>query len=212
MNSSRKETGYKTSWYDGWLFANFVDVMSEKVLNLNTIIREFISDHKDVLDIGCGTGSLAVSLSDKCKSVKGIDISPRMINYAQKHHTSSNVAFLLVSRNENLSDIFQQKFDYAILKMALHEMPEEERTDLIGESKKISNEMIIVDWVAPQPRYAGINTFIAEMSALREHFANFRQWQKIGGLDGFLEKHRLNVVQEEMFINKTGKIVRVNWQ
>ena len=211
MNSSRKETGYKTSWYDGWLFANFIDVMSEKVLHLNTIMRTFIADHKDVLDIGCGTGSLAASLSDRCKSVKGIDVSPRMINYAQKHHASSNVAFLLVSRNEKLSDIFQQTFDYTILKMVLHEMPEEERTDLIGESKKISNEMIIVDWVAPQPKYAGINTFIAEMSALREHFANFRQWQKIGGLDGFLENHRLNVVQEEMFTNKTGKIVRVNW-
>ena len=72
--------------------------------------------------------------------------------------------------------------------------------------------MIIVDWVTPQPRYAGINTFIAEISALREHFMNFRQWQKKGGLDGFLERHRLKVVQEEMFINKTGKIVRVNWQ
>ena len=212
MDSSREEAGYKTSWYDGWLFAKFVDVMTEKVLNLNNIMREFISDNKNILDIGCGTGSLAVSLSDKCNSVKGIDISPRMINYAQKHHALSNVDFLLVSRNQKLSDIFKQKFNYSILKMALHEMPGEERTDLIGESKKISNEIIIVDWIAPQPRYAGINTFIAEISALREHFRNFRQWQKKGGLDGFLERHRLKVVQEEMFINKTGKIVRVNWQ
>ena len=62
VDSSRKETGYKTSWYDGWLFAKFVDVMTEKVLNLNTIMREFISDNKNILDIGCGTGSLAVSL------------------------------------------------------------------------------------------------------------------------------------------------------
>lgn len=212
MDVSGKETGYKTSWYDGWLFANVVDVMSEKVLNLNTIIREFISHHKDVLDIGCGTGSLAVSLSDKCKSIKGIDISPRMINYAQKHHALPNVEFLLVRKNDKLSELFTQSFDYTILKMALHEMPEKERSDIIGESKKISKEMIVVDWIAPQPRYAGINTYIAEISALREHFMNFRDWQRKGGLDGFLERHHLTIVQENMFVNKTGKIVRVNWQ
>lgn len=212
MNLLKKETGYKTSWYDGWIFANFVDVMTDKVLNLNKAIRKFIADNTNILDIGCGTGSLAVSLSDKCNSIKGIDISPRMIKYAQKHNNSSNIEFLLIDRNKKLSDVFYQKFDYAILKMVLHEMPEEKRTNLINEAKKISNEMIIIDWVAPQPKYAGINTLIAEVSALKEHFMNFRQWQEEGGLDGFLERHGLKIVQEEMFINKTGKIVMVNWQ
>jgi len=212
MNSSKKATGYKTSWYDGWIFANFVDVMTEKILNLNRIIREFIIDNTDVLDIGCGTGSLAASLSDKCNSIKGTDISPRMIKYAQRHNKLSNVEFSLTEKDRKISDTFNQKFDYSILKMVLHEMPEEERTNLINEAKKISSEMIIVDWVAPQPKYAGINTLIAELSALKEHFINFKQWHTTGGLDGFLERHGLKIVQEEIFKNKTGKIVRVNWQ
>jgi len=211
MKSSRKVEVYKTNWYDGWIFANFVDVMTEKVLNLNKIIREFITDNTDLLDIGCGTGSLATSLSDKCNSIKGLDISPRMIRYAKKHNNLSNVEFLLINKNKRLSDLFNQKFDYSILKMVLHEMREEERTNLISEAKKISKEMIIVDWVAPQPKYAGINTLIAELSALKEHFINFKQWQKTGGLEGFLERHGLKTVQEEIFKNKTGKIVRVNW-
>jgi len=211
MNSSKKATGYKTSWYDGWIFANFVDVMTEKILNLNRIIREFIIDNRDVLDIGCGTGSLAFSLSDKCNSIKGIDISPRMIKYAQRHNKLSNVEFLLTEKDKKLSDILNQKFDYSILKMVLHEMPEEERTNLINEAKKISNEMIIIDWVAPQPKYAGINTLIAELSALKEHFINFKQWHTTGGLDGFLQRHGLKIVKEEIFKNKTGKIVKVNW-
>ena len=212
MSLSEKAAGYKTNWYDGWIFANFVDVMTETVLNLNKTVRKYIADNTDVLDIGCGTGSLAISLSDKCKSVKGIDVSPRMIRYAQKHNKLSNVEFSLVQKKIILSGVFKQKFDYAILKMVLHEIPEEERINLINEAKNISNQMIIFDWVAPQPKYAGINTLIAEISALREHFMNFRQWQIKGGLDGFLKRHGLKVVQEELFKNKTGKIARVNWQ
>ena len=212
MELLKKEEGYKTSWYDGWVFANFIDPMTDKMLNLNSIIREFIADDKDVLDIGCGTGCLAVSLSDKCKSVKGIDISPRMIKYAQKRNSPSNVEFFLIDRCKNLSDVFNKKFDYSILKMVLHEMPHAERESSINAAKIISREIIIVDWVAPQPKYSGISTLIAEISALKEHFMNFKHWQTIGGLDGFLDTHGLKIVQEEMFKNNTGKIVRVNWQ
>ena len=212
MELLKKEGGYKTSWYDGWVFANFIDPMTDKMLNLNSIVREFIADDKDVLDIGCGTGYLAVSLSDKCRSVKGIDISPRMIKYAQKRNSPSNVEFFLIDRCKNLSDVFDGKFDYSILKMVLHEMPNEERESSINAAKLISHEMIIVDWVAPQPKYSGISTLIAEVSALKKHFMNFKHWQTIGGLDGFLDKHGLKIVQEEMFKNNTGKIVRVNWQ
>ncbi|MBW1839087.1 MAG: hypothetical protein JRI49_04050 [Deltaproteobacteria bacterium] len=91
-------------------------------------------------------------------------------------------------------------------------MPNEERESSINAAKIISHEMIIVDWVAPQPKYSGISTLIAEVSALKKHFMNFKHWQTIGGLDGFLDKHGLKIVQEEMFKNNTGKIVRVNWQ
>ena len=212
MDSSKNAAGYKTSWYDGWFFANVVDVMTDKVLNLNNVMRKFIADNTDILDIGCGTGSLAVSLSDKCNSIKGIDISPKMIRYAQTHNKLSNVEYVLIERDKQLSNLFNQTFDCSILKMVLHEMPEEKRIRLINEAKKISHEMVIVDWIAPQPKYAGINTLIAEITALREHFLNFRQWHKTGGLDGFLEKHGLRIVQEELFKNKTGKITRVNWQ
>ncbi|MBW1856210.1 MAG: hypothetical protein JRJ00_16330 [Deltaproteobacteria bacterium] len=32
MSLSKKAVGYKTNWYDGWIFANFVDVMTETAL------------------------------------------------------------------------------------------------------------------------------------------------------------------------------------
>ena len=209
----KKETEYKTSWYDGWFFANFSDKNSEKALHLNSVTAKFISDNSNVLDIGCGTGSLAVSLAEKCKSVQGVDVSPRMITYAKKHSkANSNIKFHLIKRHEKLSDLFDQKFEYSILKLVLHEMPEEERANLIDEAKGISQEIIITEWLAPQPKnLSGKGTFLIEMMSNVEHFKNFKIWHSTGGIDGFLERHGLTIVQEELFVNKTGKIVKVNW-
>lgn len=38
-----------------------------------------------VLDIGCGTGAYALALAEKVRRVVGIDVSPKMLEHAQKH-------------------------------------------------------------------------------------------------------------------------------
>jgi ubiquinone/menaquinone biosynthesis C-methylase UbiE len=213
MSSFKKEPAYKTSWYDGWFFAVFSERNAERVLHLNRAAGKLIAPETTVLDIGSGTGSLAKSLSEKCTAVKGVDVSPRMIRYAQKHNSAANVEFRLIEMNNKLSKIFDQKFDCAIMKLVLHEMAEEKRTFLMNEAKKISNELVILEWLAPQPsNLSGKGTFLIEMMSTVEHFRNFRQWHKTGGIDGFLDRHGLISVQEELFKNKTGKILKVNWQ
>jgi len=213
MTLFEKETGYKTSWYDGWFFATFSDKNSEKALHLNSSAGNYISDNSNVLDIGCGTGSLALSLAGKCKTVQGVDLSPRMIAYAKKQSGADlNVTFHLMKRNEKLSDLFDQTFDFSILKLVLHEMSEEERVNLLHEAKKISQEIIIIEWLAPQPRnLSGKGTFLIEMMSTVQHYKNFKIWHSTGGVDGFLERHGLKSVQEELFVNNTGKIIKVNW-
>ena len=123
--------------------------MSENALHLNRRIGDPIQDNTTVLDIGCDLGSLAVSMSGQCSSIVGIDISPRMLNYAKKHNRASNVAFMLTDKTSPLSSLFSQKFDYAILKMVLHEMPEAERRELLHEARKVSGELIIAEWIFP---------------------------------------------------------------
>jgi hypothetical protein len=135
-----------------------------------------------------------------------------MIKYARKHNCATNVEIMLIEKKNKLSDLFNQKFDCSIMKLVLHEMPEEERTALIKEAKKISGEIIIVEWLAPQPKnLSGKGTFLIEMMSTREHYRNFKQWHATGGVDGFVGRHGLRVMQAEMFVNKTGKIVRVHW-
>jgi SAM-dependent methyltransferase len=51
----------------------------------------------DVLDVGCGTGRYTLALAERCKSATGIDLSSRMLEYAQEQKDAmncSNVRFL----------------------------------------------------------------------------------------------------------------------
>ncbi len=49
-----------------------------------------------LLDIGCGTGSLAVSLSENFRTITGIDINPKMISVAKRKTVKKipNVKFI----------------------------------------------------------------------------------------------------------------------
>lgn len=210
MQAAAETCKRQTSWYDGWFFAHCVDPMSENALHLNRRVKELVADKSVILDIGCGTGSLAFALAQNCSRITGIDISPRMIAWARKHNQYPQVAFVLSGSNSLPADILSQTFDYCVLKMVLHEMPEATRQDLIREAHSIARNLIILDWVAPQP--AGINgimTWFFEWMAPQEHFANFKQWQEQGGLDGFMERCHLRAAHEQLFENKAGKIVSV---
>lgn len=55
------------------------------------LLREHVPGGSKVLDAGCGTGSLAVLLAEQGHTVKGVDLSPRMIEAAQAKATRRGV-------------------------------------------------------------------------------------------------------------------------
>lgn len=75
-----------------------------------------------VLDIGCGGGHLSIALAPYVKSVLGIDISVRMINYAKKlaaEHKAENVTFKHKNWNDMASDdpLIKNGFDIVFAHM-----------------------------------------------------------------------------------------------
>jgi len=45
-------------------------------------------DFTDVLDIGCGTGVVSLGIRDRVRSIRGIDLSPRMVEIANRNAES----------------------------------------------------------------------------------------------------------------------------
>ncbi len=65
--------------------------------------------NKTVLEIGVGTGRLAIRIAPLCKQFTGIDISPKTIARAKEHLAKNNNADLICG-NFNEHD-FESKFD-----------------------------------------------------------------------------------------------------
>lgn len=207
------QTAYKRSWYDGWFYAHVIDPLSGKPFS--RVIKKMINPQDQMIEIGCGTGSLALSIADQCSQITGVDISPKMIGYAKKSLQKKghrNIEFRLIQKNVPLSKIFENEFDGAIAKMVLHEVSPEIRDRMIEDIRKISRYAILTDWIFPQPGgFSGFLTQVIELTAGKEHYRNFLDWCNLGGLDGFVKLHHLKVEREKIFKNGTGKILKVTW-
>lgn len=71
-------------------------------------------ENKDILDIGCGTGNHSVILSQKSKSVTGIDLSEQMIAVAKsKAKLIKNLNFI-TSSVEDLAQHSEKKYDVIV--------------------------------------------------------------------------------------------------
>lgn len=114
-------TTNKRHWYDGFIYDKLLAPNQKGSFER---ISGLISENSDVLDIGCGTGRLALRLAGKCRSVTAIDLSEKNIATAKrtkKENRADNISFIHTS----LSDFVREQtvhFDYAVLSYILHEV------------------------------------------------------------------------------------------
>lgn len=90
-----------------------------------------------LLDVGCGTGSLTVALARLAVpfgSVLGIDISGQMIGVACSKATS-RVSFRQLDALH--TDLPDSQFDAAAVVAVLHELPYDDRRQLLSETRRV---------------------------------------------------------------------------
>jgi len=99
---------------------NFYESISEHyhhIFPLNNIQVEFVKNsfHKskqlDLLDIGCGTGSLSFELSKLFHSVTAIDLDKAMLHKATKQYASLNLQFRILNMLEIENTFGVNSFD-----------------------------------------------------------------------------------------------------
>jgi SAM-dependent methyltransferase len=208
---SQKDQRQSTSkWYDGFIYDKLITPLEGEIVSL---VDGFVPAGSSVIDIGCGPGSLALKLSTKCKKVAGLDISDRMIAYAnrqKKKKGADNITFICEDAAK-MGVIYNKKFSFAILNQCLHGMSESIRQDVIKNSFAISEKAIISDFLSPWPRdIRGAGQIILEKIEGRESFINFRDWYQKGGVDGFIEQLGLQVIEEKPWVNGFGKTILVS--
>lgn len=200
----------KKHYYDGQIYHIFCD---KALKDIKKIIFNRIKPNTEVIDIACGTGSLVFDLAEKCKKVIGIELSLKMINYANqfKHKIKKDNVQFLHKDATNLSNFKNKQFDYAVISMALHEMPYNLRIKVLNETKRIANKIILADYTTPQPsNIYGFGNQIVEFLAGIKHFNCFRDFQKNNRLDNLIKELEFSVESNIFTKNKTKRIVVVS--
>ncbi len=197
----------KNHWYDGWFYDKIIAPNQDKLFGQ---IKNYIDSDSVLIDVGCGTGRLAFSFADKCKSVLGIDLSKRNIDRANRNlnkRTNSNVSFF----HGNVSELNHNNsahFDYAILTYVLHEINEEERMDLLNDIIQITDKIIIGDYMVPKPKgFEGWLTKTIEFIAGKEHYRNYNSYMQNGGIHDLAAKAGLKIIDEQKTQSTTNHIV-----
>ncbi|TAN21161.1 MAG: class I SAM-dependent methyltransferase [Actinomycetota bacterium] len=88
----------------------------------------------EVLDLGCGSGQLAIPVSNKVKSVIGVDISPRMIELLNSKLTQNglgNVKTMTASIQE--LEFAKGSFDLILSNYALHHLSDEQKRWVVSQ-------------------------------------------------------------------------------
>lgn len=189
-------TQNKNHWYDGWFYDTIIAPNQDKLFGQ---IINLIEPQSKVIDVGCGTGRLAFTLADHCKSVLGIDLSKRNIDRAQLtllRQPNEKISF----QHRNLNEILhegQSHFDYAVLTYVIHEVNEDDRIVLLNEIARIADKIIIGDYIVPKPGgFNGHLSEIIEFLAGSEHYRNYKSYMANGGINHLVNKAGLKIINE----------------
>ena len=121
------------------------------------IVNNYIDKGDRVLDVGCGTGTLAIMMARKGALVKGTDISKQMLSVAKgaiKTLGLENSINLRETSIVGLGKYFKdESIDKVISTLVFSELSTDERIYVLEESRRILREnglLIIADETRPR--------------------------------------------------------------
>lgn len=122
---------------------------------------EFIGDYvkagDTVLDYGCGNGRLLELIGDKELQYTGLDISQRLIEYAQAQHAGDNLHFLKISPVQGTIPLADNFFNTIYSIAVFHHFPskkyrQEVASELYAKTKN-GGLIVVTVWYLFQRRY-----------------------------------------------------------
>jgi ubiquinone/menaquinone biosynthesis C-methylase UbiE len=103
-----------------------------------------------------------------------------------------------------------RSFDLATVLMALHEMPDPARPAVLVELARVAGQVLVVDFRVPLPRNrSGLAKRLIESAAGPRHFAGFRRYCRLGGLDPIVQSAGLRVVDRHLMDAGTLELIRL---
>lgn len=123
-----------------------------------------------VLDVGCGTGTLAVQLARKGAQVTGIDISPPMLSQAAQRVDGEALADRVELKEMGAVDLdtafLAGSFDTVVSTLVFSELSDDEIDYALAECLRIlkpTGKLFIADEVLPNSTLGRLGTFLLRL-------------------------------------------------
>jgi len=109
-----------------------------RLMNYHQFFIDNIEKNSNVLDIGCGNGSLTYDLAKKARKVVAIDFDKNSIQNAIKRFNKGNIRYIVGDATKYK---FEEFFDYIILSNVLEHI--KERKQLLLKIKHFAKYLLI---------------------------------------------------------------------
>jgi len=198
MIMSRKdEYRHAAPFYD-WMIEPFLIPIRKKTEAL--LAKEALpAGGLRVLEVACGTGSLARRLAENRRRVVALDRSFAMLSEASKKAGESGSAFWQVAGNAAALPFPDGAFELVVVQLALHEMPGPVRSAAMTEMLRVAASgarFLAVDFLPTVGvTVASLMITAAELAAGKKHYRNGRLFLKEGGIVALLAGFGLEVLE-----------------
>lgn len=199
-------------WYDGPVYAGIVDRL---LAGVHSYVAAHLPDGQRVLDAACGTGTLSQEIARTGRTVVGVDLSPRHIEYARQRAVragfgSDQLRFEVGDLRE-VDSPASSPYDVAVIVLALHEMPTDMRPAVVARLAGVAEQVMIVDFAAPLAwNSSGLKKRAAELAAGPSHHAAYRDYQSSGGLDTIIDQAAVTTITDRTIDSGTLRVATVS--
>lgn len=164
-----------------------------------------------VLDVGCGTGALAVLLARKGAHVTGIDISPPMMSIAarriQEEGLDSQVTLQELGAVDLDTAFPHASFDAVVSTLVFSELSDDEIEYALPEIRRIlrpGGQLLVADEVSPASFLGWVATFLFRLPFAVLAFALTQNTtHRVAGLRGRIEQAGFRVTGIKRYLAGT---------
>jgi ubiquinone/menaquinone biosynthesis C-methylase UbiE len=159
--------------------------MRERMLDLARV-----APGESVLDVGCGTGTLAIAAKRRvgdAGAVDGIDASPEMIERARKKAKRAHAGAVFRKALADALPFETARFDVVLSTVMLHHLPRAVRAQAVQEMRRVvkpGGRILIVDFGKRTAQHRGLMAHVHQHGRV-----------SMADLTGLVESASLSVVE-----------------